>query len=293
MPPLLSRRSCLIGGLTVAAALPGLPAEAQDREKAIIDRIADLERQRGGRLGVAILDMATTQTIAYRAKERFPLCSTYKLIAAAFALSRVDRSEERLDRRISYDRSALVPYSPVTQKHADLEGMTVGELCDAAVTLSDNTAGNLLFDSFGGPAALTGYLRSLGDNVTRFDRYEPSLNTALSDDPRDTTTPNAMAELVRKFLFLPTLSPSSRDLLTAWIVGCKTGATRLRGGVPAGWRAGDKTGAGENNSTNDVAVFWPPARSPMIVAAYYTGSATTSDERNAVLLEVGRLAATI
>jgi beta-lactamase class A len=169
----------------------------------------------------------------------------------------------------------------------------LGELCDAAMTLSDNTAGNLLLDSFGGSAALTAYLRSLGDDVARLDRRETALNENKPGDPRDTTTPLAMLEIMRKTVLGTALSVSSRAQLVAWLVACKTGNKRLRAGVPKDWRAGDKTGSGANNATNDIAVIWPPGRAAIVVAAYYTGSSATEDERNAALAEVGRLAASV
>jgi beta-lactamase class A len=171
--------------------------------------------------------------------------------------------------------------------------MTVGELCDAAVTLSDNTAANLLLDSFGGPAGLTAHMRSLGDGVSRLDRRETALNEAAPGDPRDTTTPAAMLGLLRDTVLGTALSPSSRAQMAAWLVANKTGDKRLRAGVPAGWRVGDRTGTGGNNATNDVAVLWPPGRVPIVVAAYYAEARASEDERNAVLAEVGRLAAAV
>ena len=159
--------------------------------------------------------------------------------------------------------------------------------------MSDNTAGNLLLDSFGGPAGLTGYLRSLGDLVTRLDRWETALNEAVPGDPRDTTTPLAMLETLRKLLLGDALSSASREQLIAWLIANKTGDKRLRAGVPAGWRVGDKTGSGERNTANDVAVIWPPGRPPIIAAAYYTQSRASDDERNAVIAEIGRIAAAV
>lgn len=160
------------------------------------------------------------------------------------------------------------------------------------MTLSDNTAANLMLDSFGGPAALTAYLRSLGDNVTRLDRRETELNEVKPRDPRDTTSPTAMAELMRKIVLGTALSPSSREQLTAWLVANRTGDTRLRAGVPKGWRVGDKTGSGPHNATNDIGMIWPPGRAPIIVAAYYVEGRGSQDERDVVLSDVGRLAAT-
>jgi beta-lactamase class A len=287
---MVSRRVVLTGALLAAPMVLGMPVVAEDRAAAVQRGLAELERRHGGRLGVAILDTAGATSIAHRGNERFALCSTFKFLAAAFALARVDRNEERLDRRIAYAREDLVTYSPATEKHVGA-GMTVGELCDATMTLSDNTAGNLLLASFGGPAGLTAYLRSLGDQVTRLDRWETALNEAKPGDPRDTTTPLAMVEILRQTVLGKALSPASREQLTAWLVNNKTGDKRLRAGVPRGWRVGDKTGTGEHNTSNDIGVLWPPGRAPIIVTAYYTEARASFDERNVVLAEVGRLAA--
>jgi beta-lactamase class A len=217
--------------------------------------------------------------------------AAHKLLAAAFVLARVDRGEEQLNRRIVYAKEQLPSYAPVTEKHTGGEGMTVAELCEAALTLSDNGAANLLLDSFGGPAALTGFLRSIGDTVTRLDRREPELNDFQPGDPRDTTTPQAMLGLLRKFLLSDMLSPPLRDRLGTCLMACKTGDKRLRAGVPQGWRVGDKTGSGSHNATNDVAILWPPDRAPVLVAAYYIDSKAPLDLREAVLAGVGRIAA--
>lgn len=293
MTIVISRRKLLTGALLAGPTLPSLPAAADDRAGALQHAVAALERRHGGRLGVAVLDIARRAPIAHRGDERFALCSTHKLLAAAFVLARVDRQAESLGRRIVYARDELVAYSPVTEKHVGADGVTVGELCEAAITLSDNTAANLLLDSFGGPAELTAYVRSLGDGVTRLDRREPALNEARPGDPRDTTTPVAMLDILSKTVLGTALSPASCAQLTAWLVACQTGDKRLREGVPKGWRVGDKTGSGGNNATNDVAILWPPGRAPIVVTAYYAESRASEDERNAVLSEVGRLAAAL
>ena len=286
---MITRRELLTGSLLAGPALLNLRADAQDG--ALPRGVAVLERRYGGRLGVAVLDTARNRLITYRGHERFPLCSTHKFLSAAFVLARVDRKEESLARRVVYAREALVSYSPVTEKHAGKGGLTVGALCEAALTLSDNTAANLLLETFGGPAGLTAHLRSLGDGITRLDRREPELNEARPGDPRDTTTPVAMLEDMHKILLGAALSPPSRHQLDAWLVACRTGGKRLRAGVPPGWRVGDKTGSGEHNATNDIAVLWPPRHAPILVTAYYTESHASEDERNAVLSEVGHLAA--
>ncbi len=290
---MISRRELLTGSLLAVPALLSVRAAADDRDGELQRGVAGLERRHGGRLGVAVLDSASSRLITHRGDERFALCSTFKFLAAAFVLARLDRKEENLARRIVYARDFLVPHSPVTEKHFGDGGLTVGEICEAAMTLSDNTAGNLLLDSFGGPVELTAYMRSLGDSVTRLDRRETALNEAKPGDPRDTTTPVAMVGILRKTVLGTALSPSSREQLMAWLVANKTGDKRLRAGVPKGWQVGDKTGSGENNATNDIAVIWPPGGAPIIVAAYYAEAHASEDERNAVLSEVGRLAAAV
>jgi beta-lactamase class A len=250
-----------------------------------------LERRHGGRLGVAVLDTGSGRRMAHRADERFAMASTFKFLAAAFVLARLDRGEERLQRRVAFAQQDLVTYSPVTEKHVGAGGMTVAELCEAAVTLSDNTAANILLASFGGPEGLTAYVRSLGDDTTRLDRIETALNEATPGDPRDTTTPAAMLETMQKLLLGGALSRASREQLTAWLVANKTGDQRLRAGVPQGWRVGDKTGTGGHGATNDIGILWPPGRAPILVAAYFAEAQASEPERSAVLAEVGRIAA--
>ena len=167
----------------------------------------------------------------------------------------------------------------------------MGEVCEAALTLSDNTAGNLMLDSFGGPSALTRYLRSIGDPSTRLDRRETALNEGTPGDPRDTTTPLATLEVLRQMVLGNALTPASRSQLVTWMMANMTGNERLRAGVPQDWRVGDKTGSGDYNITNDIAVLWPERRAPMVVAAYYTQAQASPKQRNEVLAAVGRLAA--
>lgn len=271
-----------------AGSLLALPAFADD----VASRLADLERRNGGRLGVSALDTRNGRQLGYRADERFPLCSTFKLLAAAFVLARVDRGEERLDRRVVFSEGDLVTYSPVTKDHVGPAGLSMAEICDAAVTLSDNTAGNLMLASFGGPAALTAYLRTLGDGITRLDRIETELNEGTPGDPRDTTSPAAMLGTMQRLLVGDGLSAKSREQLVDWLVASKTGAKRLRAGLPTHWRVGDKTGTGGNGSANDVAVAWPPAGAPILVTAYFTGSTISDEARSSVIADAGRIVAT-
>ena len=280
---MIDRRTLLGGSLLIGAAASRRALAAPDPGEAL----AELERKHGGRLGVAILDGAGTP-IAHRGDERFALCSTFKVLAAGFVLARVDRGEESLDRRIVYGRDVLLPYAPITSRQVD-EGMTVDALCQAAVTLSDNTAANLLLAGFGGPAMLTAWLRTTGDAVTRLDNNEPALNDVPPGQVHDTTTPLAMAETLRRLLFGTVLSEASRARLGGWMLACETGETQLRAGAPPGWRVGDKTGS-FGTTVNDVAALWPPQGPPRLVAAYYVGGAGSDADRKAVLAAVGRIA---
>jgi beta-lactamase class A len=282
IPASIARRAVLAGSLLA------LPALANDAGSAL----ADLERRNGGRLGVAALDTASGRRAGWRSDERFPMSSTFKFLAAALVLARVDRGDESLDRRIVFSDKDLVTYSPVTQDHVGSGGMSVAEICEAAVTLSDNTAGNLLLASFGGPQALTAYARALGDSSTRLDRIETELNEATPGDPRDTTTPDAMLGSMQRLLIGDVLSAGSRERLIGWLLACKTGDKRLRAGLPSDWRVGDKTGGGNNGTANDIAVAWPPGRAPILVAVYFTGSTIADDARSAVIAEAGRIAIT-
>jgi beta-lactamase class A len=252
---------------------------------------AALEAKNGGRLGIAALDTATGNRIAYRANERFPMCSTFKLLAVGAILHRVDTGDERLDRWIGFGQSDVLDGSPVARVYVSKGGMVLGKLCAAAMSYSDNTAGNLLIAALGGPAGVTAYARSLGDTVTRLDRTEPGLNSATPGDPRDTTSPAAMLADLNALTQGTALTGTSQGLLNNWLNSCQTAGARIPAGLPNGWNSGNKTGTGANGTTNDVAIINPPGLAPMLVSAYYTGSTASSDDRDAVLADVGTIIA--
>ncbi|MBX4977395.1 class A beta-lactamase [Rhizobium lentis] len=288
-------RRMLIGSALCLPALGVLPANAQESagqgDDNVEKRLAELEKRTGGRLGVSVLDTQTSISFGYRGAEAFPMCSTFKALAAGFALARVDKGQESLDRRVTYGRDKLVDYSPLSEKHAGADGMTIAELCEAAVTVSDNTAGNLLLESFGGPAGLTDWLRSIGDGTTRLDRTEPTLNEGRKDDPRDTTTPDAMLDTLGNLTLGSVLTEASSDRLIAWLVASSTGKERLRAGLPQDWKVGDKTGTGQNGSLGDIAVIWPPERGPIVAAVYIAEATAPVKELNPIFSEVGRMIA--
>ncbi|EKS28804.1 Beta-lactamase Toho-1 precursor [Afipia felis] len=286
-----TRRTFLIGTTALLGAGISAPQVFAGPLENLKDRISRIEAKVEGRLGVAVLDTGSGRSFGYRENERFPMCSTFKLMAAAAILKRVEQKQETLEWRVHFTKSDLVTYSPVTEKHIE-SGMTVAELCEAAITLSDNTAGNLMLAMLGGPSGVTAFARALGDPLTRLDRTEPTLNEAVPGDVRDTTTPAAMAENLQKLIFGHALAKASSAQLQAWLLANKTGDARLRARLPSGWRVGDKTGSGERGSTNDIGILWPPDSAPIIVAAYLTETAAPADKRNAALAEVGDAAAT-
>lgn len=251
-------------------------------------RLRELEAASQGRLGVHIIDTATGQVYGHRPDERFMMLSSFKLLASAMVLSRVDAGQESLKRRITYSKNDLVTYSPVTEKHAGGEGMTLAELCEATITTSDNTAANLILASYGGPAALTAFARNSGDSVTRLDRIETELNVKHSDVLLDTTSPRSMALTMRKVVLGDALSAPSRELLQQWLLSNTTGGKRLKAALPPEWRIGDKTGT-DKTDINDIGVVWPPHRKPWLVTAYMADSQASSEIKEATLAQVGSL----
>jgi beta-lactamase class A len=279
----------IIAGLSARAWAKSPPSPALAlKARAIEAELASIEKGVEGRLGVAIHDMQTGLQAGHRSSERFPMCSTFKLMLAASVLARVDSRQENLDRRIVFGQDRVEQYAPVTGRHVGAPGMTVAELCDAAVTMSDNTAANVLLDTIGGPSGLTAFMRRLGDTVTRLDRTEPTLNTAIPGDLRDTTTPIAMLGSMRDVLLDDALSPTSRAQLLAWGIGNRVGDARLRAGVPRDWRVADKTGTGEHGTTNDIGILWQQERAPVLVTVYLTETHAPATAREAAIAEVAR-----
>ena len=254
--------------------------------------MADIERAAQARLGVAMLDTGTGLALGWRQDERFAMASTFKAVLAGWMLALVDQGKERLDVRVHYAAADVVAYSPVSGARAgDGGGLTVGELCSATVSLSDNTAANVLLARHGGPAGFTAFVRSLGDGITRLDRTEPALNEAKGGDPRDTTTPLAMLQTLQKLVLGDVLTPTSRAWLQRWLVETSTGDKRLRAGVP-GWKVGNKTGTTGSGTSNDIGVMWPQGGgAPVLVTCYLTESTAKAELRDAAIAQVARAVA--
>src|SRR6202453_3805891 len=281
----MNRRDVLCSTLALLAS----PALAQT---APITALTDYERDSGGHVGVYARNLKTGAQISWRAHERFVMCSTFKASLAACILSLVDRGQARLDEQIAYGPDDLLEYAPVARQNLEKGAMSVGDMCAAAVELSDNTCANALLARVGGPSALTAFWRSIGDPVSRLDHNEPELNRSPPGDPHDTTTPAAMAGNLRSLILGKVLSPNSRERLTGWMLGCKTGDNRLRAGLPKDWRVGDKTGNNGKDAAGDIAVTWSARGEPVVVSAYTRGGTPTSRQVDEVFAQIGRYVGT-
>ncbi|MCX2895429.1 L2 family class A beta-lactamase [Stenotrophomonas lactitubi] len=277
--PLLARTSTT----TMATApSPAAFADAAD--------FAALEKACSGRLGVTLLDTGSGRRLGHRQDERFPLCSTFKSVLAATVLKQAEGDPALLDQRLPVRALDILEHAPVTRRHVGKD-LTVRDLCRATLITSDNTAANLLFAAIGGPPAVTAFLRASGDAITRSDRLEPELNSFALDDPRDTTTPAAIAATLQRLVLGDALKPASRQQLADWLIDNETGDACLRAGLGKRWRVGDKTGSNGEDARNDIAVLWPmQGGSPWILTAYLQAGAISFEQRAAVLAQVGRIA---
>jgi len=254
--------------------------------------LENLEQSSGGRLGVSALDANTGHSIQYRASERFPFDSTFKFMLAAAVLKQSMTNPGLLTEIIHYQKSDVLwgDWNPETSKAQNLKnGMTVSDLCSAAVSESDDTAANLLIRKLGGPQTITAFARSIGDQDFRLDRIEPVLNSAIPGDPRDTTTPHAMTQDLNKILLGNILGPSQIKLLETWLKNCSTGDKRIRASVPKFWTVGDKTGSGDYGTTNDIGIIWPPGCKPILITAYLAQNKQDAPHQDAVIASATKI----
>ncbi|MEE4015797.1 class A beta-lactamase [Roseibium sp. FZY0029] len=287
---LWKRRNALTLSLALFAMVPNITgsALAAGFDPAPLEKtVQDAESRLSARIGVAVLDTETGKTFTHRADERFPLNSTFKAFLCAALLEKAEQGEVQPDRRVKIRKEDLVSYSPVTEKKVGSGGMTYLELCDAAITISDNAAANLVLEAVGGPQGLTEYLRGIGDTITRLDRTEPTLNEGQPDDDRDTTTPVAAVATLHKLVLGDALSPAARDQLTGWLLDNQVGKATLRAGLPEEWPVADKTGAGGNGSRSNIGVIWPDDRKPVLIAVYITRTDASFDDRNKAIADIG------
>lgn len=268
-------------------AIPSEYPEEADEQSAIESSFVQLEEEYGAKLGVFAIDTGTGRSIAYRPDERFAYASTYKALAAGLIL--MNSSADELDQVITYTKDDLVSYSPVTEKHLKT-GMTIRDICEAAVRYSDNTAGNILLKKLGGPEGYEKALKQIGDQVTQADRYEPELNEAVPGDTRDTSTPRSLATTLSSFIVGNVLTDDKRSILIDWMSGNATGDELIRAGAPKDWKVADKSGAGNFGTRNDIAIVWPPNGSPIIVAIMSNRDVQDADYDNALIAQAAKVA---
>ena len=278
----------LLGASFIAASLATMANAASIEETA-----RQIEERLDARLGLAIHDTGSGRSWLHRGDERFPMASTFKAFACAALLARVDAGKDKLERTMMVEKADLVPYAPVSEGWVGQQ-VSLGDLCAATLRTSDNAAANKVLQRLGGPAEVTAFMRSIGDQTTRLDRWETDLNEGTPGDERDTTTPEAIAAALQKLVLGNGLSEGSRAQLTAWLEADEVGGPLLRAGVPGDWRVADRTGAGGHGTRGVIAVMWPPKRPPIVAAVYITGTAASMDARNAAIAQLGEaLAATI
>jgi beta-lactamase class A len=256
------------------------------------DRIVEIEKALGGRIGVSALNTANGGRIRHRGDERFAMCSTFKAALVGAVLARCDHGYLALNQQIKFGESDLLVNSPKTAAHLREGALSIEMLCAAAVEFSDNTAANLLLSLIGGPAQLTAFFRSIGDNVSRLDRMELDLNSNLPDDPRDTTTPDATSSNLKSLLVdYEVLSAASQNRLTNWMLNEQNGRNRIRSGLPPDWRVANKPGTSvaSAGATNDIAAAWPPDRAPIIICIYTDAREATLERRISAIAEVSHV----
>lgn len=279
------------GRPSVAAVAPVMSSSAASGGEAdLIIQVKKIEASLKARVGLTVHDTATGKSFNYKSEERFPMCSTFKTLACAALLYRVDKGNDSLDRLVKINRQDIASHSPVTERRVGGR-MSLFDLCAATMKVSDNTAANLILDAIGGPASLTAFIRMSGDLTTRLDRRETDLNEGTPGDVRDTTTPSAMARTVERLVLGEILSPKSRQQLKNWMIANEVAGKLIRAGVPADWIVADRSGAGGNGSRAIVAIIWPPKAGPIVAAIYLTETAASFDERNAAIAEISRLIA--
>lgn len=280
--------------LAVAAFIPfitfsaPLLAATTDQISTIQQSLADLEKSSGGRLGVVLINTADNSQIVYRGDERFPMCSTSKMMVVAGVLKQSESQKGLLDQLVDIKKKDLVSHSPIAEKRLNNK-MSLAELSAATLQYSDNAAMNKLIEQLGGTKKATAFARSIGDKTFRLDRTEPTLNTAIPGDKRDTTTPLAMALSLQKLTLGDALAAPQRDQLVEWLKGNTTGAASIRAGLPTEWVVGDKTGSGSYGTTNDIAVIWPKDKAPLILVTYFTQNEKEAKSRREVLASAAKI----
>ena len=271
----------------VLLTVSSLPPPASAQSDPIIAAAQGAERELDARVGLAIRDTGTGALWQYNVQERFPMASTFKVLVCAALLAKHDAGQEDINRKVAITKADLVTYSPVTETWMGSE-VSLSQLCESTMRTSDNAAANKVLEALGGPSEVTRFLRAIGDEISRLDRWETALNEAKPGDERDTTTPAAMATTLQKIVLGDVLSPASKATLLAWLEDNEVGGPLLRSGIPADWRIGDRTGAGGYGSRGVVAITTPPGQAPLIVAIYITQTEASMEQRSQAIADIGR-----
>jgi beta-lactamase class A len=248
----------------------------------------EIEEETGGRLGVALVDDKGALLLGFNRDDRFAMCSTFKAPLAAAVLMGADSGKFGLEGQVSFTNADILDYAPVVKKNKKRGRMSIEELAEAAVEVSDNSAANLLLPMLGGPPGLTAFFRAYNDSVTRLDRTEPTLNENAQGDDRDTTSPAAMATLMSRLLFTY-MKPDSAAKLTAWLNASTTGDHRIKAGLPEGWTSGGKTGSC-GTAYNDVALVKSPTGERYILAVYLDRPTVDAKKAEAAIAETATAA---
>jgi len=253
----------------------------------ITEKIKQVEQKLGARVGVSVFDIGANESWNYNGDDKFPLMSTFKALACAKLLADVEKGIQSFDTSMVIKESSLIAWSPVAEKRIG-EKMNLKQACSAAMLMSDNTATNIVLTGIKGPKALTQFMRSMGDNVTRLDRIEPDLNEALDGDERDTTTPNAMVKSLHKLLFGDVLSHDSKQQLKQWMIDNKVTGSLLRSVLPKNWSIADRSGSGGFGSRGITAVVWSEQHAPIIISIYLTQTSASFAQRNKAIADIGK-----
>lgn len=278
--PRLSRLSSVILAFLAFAGSAPAGHAAEDR---ILTAAKGIEAKLGMRVGFSVIDTGSGAVRSYRADERFAMASTFKALACAAAL---DAGAPVLDYKSKITKADLRPHSPVTEKRLGVS-LSTRALCEITLRTSDNAAANLILKSLGGPGEVTEFLREIGDGTTRLDRYEPEVNEATPGDPRDTTTPQAMGETLRRLLLGDALAPEGRDQLETWMTANAVADGLLRAKLPEDWQIADRSGAGGHGTRGVIALLRPTEGAPLVVAIYMDGRKHDLKTRDAAIAEIG------
>ncbi len=274
-------------GMAAFILLTLIPSAMAVSPPAMTAFLQQQEKQLNARIGMAVVNAQGESVFGYRQDERFPLTSTFKTLACAALLERLQKDGGSLDQQVTIQPDELLDYAPITKNYLAPATLSLRTLCAAAVSYSDNTAGNRILAYLGGPQAITQFMRRLGDNVTRLDRTEPTLNEAMPGDARDTSSPKSMAAGLQKILTSNTLTPANRATLDSWMREDKVGDALLRATLPQGWSIADKTGAGGHGSRAIIAAVYPPQQAPFYVAIYITRTEATMPMTNTAIAQIG------